>query len=40
MVFYRLTQFNYYVKRKKYELFSEKVELLGHTISADGVGVV
>ena len=40
MVFDRLAQFKYHVKRKKCELFSEKVEFLGHTVSAAGVGVV
>ena len=40
MVFVRLAQFKYHVKQKKCELFSEKVEFLGHTVSADGVGVV
>ena len=40
MVFDSLAQFKYHVKHKKCELFSEKVEFLGHTISADGVGVV
>ena len=40
MVFDRLAQFKYHAKRKKCELFSEKVEFLGHTVSVDGVGVV
>ena len=40
MVFDRLAQFKYHVKRKKCELFSEKVEFLGHTVSAAGDGVV
>ena len=40
MVFDRLAKFKYHVKRKKCELFSEKVEFLGHTVSAEGVGVV
>ena len=40
MVFDRLAQFKYYVKLKKYELFSEKLEFTGHTVSADGVGIV
>ena len=40
MVFDRLAQSKYHVKHKKYELFSEKVEFLGHTVLAAGVGVV
>ena len=40
MVFDRLTQFKYHVKCKKGELFSEKVEFLGHTVLAAGVGIV
>ena len=40
MVFDRLAQFKYHVKHKKCELFSDKVEFLGHTVSAAGVGVV
>ena len=40
MVFDRLAQFKYHVKRKKCELFSKKVEFLGHNVSAAGVGVV
>ena len=40
MVFDRLAQFKYHVKRKKCEMFSEKVEFLGHTVLAAGVGVV
>ena len=40
MVFDRLAQFKYHVKHKKCELFSEKVEFLGHTVFAAGVGVV
>ena len=35
-----LLQSKYHVKCKKCELFSEKVEFLGHTVSAAGVGVV
>ena len=40
MVFDRLAQFKYHANCKKCELFSEKVEFFGHTVSADGVGVV
>ena len=40
MVFDRLTQFKYHAKCKQCELFSEKVEFLGHTVLAAGVGVV
>ena len=40
MVFNRLAQVKHHVKCKKCELFSEKVEFLGHTILAAGVGVV
>ena len=40
MVFDKLAQSKYHVKHKKCELFSEKVEFLGHTVSAAGVGVV
>ena len=40
MVFDRLAQFKYHVKHKKCELFSDKVEFLGHTVSDAGVGVV
>ena len=40
MVFDKLAQSKYHVKRKKCELFSEKFEFLGHTVSAAGVGVV
>ena len=40
MVFDRLAQFKYHVKHKKCELFSDRVEFLGHTVSADGVGIV
>ena len=40
MVFDRLAQFKYDVKHKKHELFSKKVEFLGHTVSAAGVGIV
>ena len=40
MVFDRLAQSKYHVKCNKCELFSEKVEFLGHTVSAAGVGVV
>ena len=40
MVFNRLAKFKYHVKHKKCELFSKKVEFLGHTISAAGVGIV
>ena len=40
MVFDRLTKFKYHVKRKKCELFLEKVEFLGHNILAALVGIV
>ena len=40
MVFGRLSQFNYHVKCKKCELFSDKVKFLGHTVLAAGFGVV
>ena len=40
MAFDRLAQFKYHVKHKKCELFSMKVEFLGHTVSPAGVGVV
>ena len=40
MVFDRLAQFKYNVKHKKCELFSEKVEFLGHTVSTAGIGAV
>ena len=40
MVFNRLAQFKYHVKCKKCELFSLKVEFLGQTVSAAGVGVI
>ena len=40
MVFDKLAQFKYHVKHKKCELFSKKVEFLGHNILAPGVGVV
>ena len=40
MVFDRLAKFKYHVKYKKCKLFSKKVEFLGHTILAAGVGIV
>ena len=40
MVFDRPAQFKYHIKCKKCELFSEKVEFLGYTILAAGVGIV
>ena len=40
IVFDRLAQFKYHVMHKKCELFSERVEFLGHTISAAGIGIV
>ena len=40
MVFDRLAQFKYHVKQKKCILFSDKFEFFGHTVSANGVGVV
>ena len=39
MIFDRLAQFKYHVKYKKCELFFEKDELLGHTVSAGSIGV-
>ena len=39
MVFDRLAQFKYYIKCKKHELFSEKVEFLGYTVLAASVGI-
>ena len=35
----RLAKFKYHVRHKKCELFSKKVEFLGHTVSAAGVGI-
>ena len=40
MIFDKLAQSKYHVKHKKCELFSEKVEFLGHTVSAASVGIV
>ena len=40
MVFDRLAQFKYHIKCKKCELFSDKVEFLGHTVLAANIGVV
>ena len=40
MVFDRLAQFKYHAKCKKCKLFLEKIEFLGHTVSAAGIGVV
>ena len=40
VVFDRLAKFKYSAKGKKCELFSKKVEFLGHTVSAAGVGIV
>ena len=40
MVFDRLAQFKYHVKRKKSELFSKKVEFLGHTILTADIGII
>ena len=40
MLFDGLAQLKYYVKHKKYQLFSEKVEFLGHTVLAAGIGVI
>ena len=40
MVFDRLAQYQYHVKCKKCEKFSDKVEFLGHTVLASSVGVV
>ena len=40
MVFDRLSQFKYHVKHNKCELFSKKVEFLGHIVLAASVGIV
>ena len=40
MVFDRLAQFKFHVKCQKCELFSKKIEFLGHTVLAAGVGVL
>ena len=40
MVFDGLAHFKYHVKCMKCKLFSEKVEFLGHTILATGVGSI
>ena len=42
MVFDRLAKFKYHIKRKceQCELFSKKVEFLGHSVSAVGVDIV
>ena len=40
MVFNRLAKFKYHVKYKKCKLFSEKVEFLGQTVLAAGIGIV
>ena len=40
MVIDRLNKFKYHVKCKKCELFSKKIVFFGHTVSANGVGVV
>ena len=40
IVFDRLAQFKYHVKYKECELFSDKAEFFGHTVSAAGVGIV
>ena len=40
MVFDRLAQFKYHVMHKKCELFWEKVQFFGHTVSAAGIGIV
>ena len=40
MVFNKLAKFKYHVKCKKCKLFSKKVEFLGYTVSAAGVGIV
>ena len=39
MVFDRLNQNKLYCKESKCELFLDKVEFLGHVISADGISV-
>ena len=40
MVFDRLSKFKDHVKCTKCKLFSKKIEFLGHTASAAGIGVV
>ena len=40
MVFDRLAHFKYHGKYKNYELFSEKVEFLGHIVSPAGISIV
>ena len=42
MVFYRLAKFKYHVKHKckQRELFSKKVEFLGHSVSAARIDIV
>ena len=40
MVFDKLAKFRYHVKCKKCQVFSKKVEFLGHTILASGIGVI
>ena len=39
-VFYGLGKFKYHVKCKKNELFSKKVEFLGHIASAANIAIV
>ena len=40
IVFDRLAKFKYHVKSKNCKLFSKKVEFLGNTASAAGIGIV
>ena len=40
MIFDRLAQFKYYVKCKKYKMFSKIVDFFGHTVLAAGIGIV
>ena len=40
IAFHRLAEFKYYVKHKNSELYSEKVEILGYTVSTAGIGIV
>ena len=40
MILDRLAKFNYHFKCKKCKLFSKKVEFLGHTGLAAGVGAI
>ena len=40
MVFDRFSKFKYRVMDKKCDLFSKKVEFIGHTVLDSGVGIV